>query len=374
MNAPLLSRRSLLLQGGALVVGFSLAGRGASAQTFAPVATNGFTKPVAPDRVDSFLALGSDGRATIFSGKVDLGTGVETAMAQIAAEELDLPLDHVTIVQGDTALTPDQGPTYGSLSIQKGGVEIRQAAATARARLVQMASERLGVPADALVSENGTVRPKAGGQGLSYADLVKDGRLDLKVDPAVKTKDPAQFALVGKPVARIDIPEKMTGRFTYMQDYRVPGMVHARVVRPPAIGADLQGVDEASVADIPGLIKVVRQGNFLAVVTEKEWAAVKAAKQLKATWSKWEGLPEQDKLWQHVRATKVTKDDVTSSTGDAEAALGQADRKLAATYDFAIHTTVRSAPPAPSRSSRTASSPAGPPRRRRTPCASSSRR
>jgi nicotinate dehydrogenase subunit B len=338
MNAPLLSRRSLLLQGGALVVGFSLSGRGASAQTFAPVATNGFAKPVAPDQVDSFLALGADGRATIFSGKVDLGTGVETALTQIAAEELDLPLDRVTVVQGDTALTPDQGPTYGSLSIQKGGVEIRQAAATARARLVQMASERLGVPADALVSENGTVRPKAGGQGLSYADLVKDGRLDLKVDPAVKTKDPAQFALVGKPVARVDIPEKMTGRFTYMQDYRVPGMVHARVVRPPTIGADLQGVDEASVADIPGLIKVVRQGNFLAVVTEREWAAVKAAKQLKATWSKWEGLPEQDKLWQHVRATKVTKDDVTSSTGDAEAALGQAARRLEATYDFAIHT------------------------------------
>jgi nicotinate dehydrogenase subunit B len=164
MTAPALSRRSLLLQGGALVVGFSLSGRDASAQTFAPVATNGFAKPVAPDRVDSFLALGADGRATIFSGKVDLGTGVETALTQIAAEELDLPLDRVTIVQGDTALTPDQGPTYGSLSIQKGGVEIRQAAATARARLVQMASERLGVPADALVSENGTVRPKAGGQ------------------------------------------------------------------------------------------------------------------------------------------------------------------------------------------------------------------
>ncbi|GAA0255050.1 Nicotinate dehydrogenase subunit B [Methylorubrum aminovorans] len=339
MNAPTLSRRHLLLQGGALVVGFSLSGGKAVAQTvFAPVATNGFAKPVAPDQVDSFLALGADGRATIFSGKVDLGTGIRTAMAQIAAEELDLPLDRVTVVQGDTALTPDQGPTYGSLSIQKGGVEIRQAAATARARLVQLAGERLGLSTDALVSENGTVRPKAGGAGVSYAELVKDGRLDLKVDPAVKTKDPADFALVGKSVARIDIPDKITGRFTYMQDHRVPGMVHARVVRPPAIGAELQGVDEASVAGIPGLIRVVRQGNFLAVVAEREWAAVKAAGQLKATWSRWEGLPEQDKLWQHVRATKVTKDDVTSSTGDAEAALGRAARVLEASYDFAIHT------------------------------------
>ncbi|GJE46632.1 Nicotinate dehydrogenase subunit B [Methylobacterium soli] len=339
MNAPTLSRRSLLLQGGALVVGFSLSGsRAAHAQAFAPVVTNGFSKPIAPDQVDSFLALGADGRATIFSGKVDLGTGIETAMAQIAAEELDLPLDRVTFVQGDTALTPDQGPTYGSLSIQKGGVEIRQAAATARARLVQLASERLRVPTETLVSENGAVRPKAGGAGITYAELVKDGRLDLKVDPAVATKDPATFALVGKSVARIDIPDKVSGRFTYMQDYRVPGMVHARVVRPPAIGADLQSVDEASVAGIPGLIQVVRQGNFLAVVAEKEWAAAKGAGQIKATWSKWEGLPEQDKLWQHVRATKVTKDDVTSSTGDADAALGKAARVLEASYDFAIHT------------------------------------
>ena len=339
MNAPALSRRSLLLQGGALVVGFSLSARDALAQqTFAPVATIGFSKPIATDQVDSFLALGADGRVTIFSGKVDLGTGVQTAMAQIAAEELDLPLDRVVVVQGDTALTPDQAPTYGSLSIQKGGMEIRQAAATARARLLQLASERLGVPADALLSENGVVRPRAGGQGIDYADLVKDGRLDLKVDPAVKTKDSTAFTLVGKSVARIDIPEKVTGRFTYMQDYRVPGTVHARVVRPPAIGASLESVDEASVADVPGLIKVVRQGNFLAVVTEKEWAAVKAAERLKATWSKWEGLPERDKLWQHVRATKVTKDDVTSSTGDAGAALGQAARTLEASYDFAIHT------------------------------------
>ncbi|WFT83224.1 molybdopterin-dependent oxidoreductase [Methylobacterium sp. CB376] len=337
MNAPVFSRRALL-QGGALVVGFSLAGRSALAQTAASVATNGFSKAIAPDQVDSFLALGRDGRATIFSGKVDLGTGIETAMAQIAAEELDLPLDHVTVVQGDTALTPDQGPTYGSLSIQKGGVEIRHAAATARARLVQLASERLGAPVDALVTENGGVRPKAGGTGVSYADLLKDGRFETKVDPAITTKDPAHFALVGKSVPRLDIPEKMTGRFTYMQDFRVPGMVHARVVRPPAIGATLEGVDDGSVADIPGLIEVVRRGSFLAVVAEREWAAIKAARQLKATWSAWEGLPAQDRLWEHVRATKVTKDDVTSSTGDAEAALASASKVLQATYDFAIHT------------------------------------
>ncbi|MGH1574172.1 molybdopterin cofactor-binding domain-containing protein [Methylobacterium sp. P31] len=232
MNAPLLSRRSLLLQGGALVVGFSLSGRGANAQSFAPVATNGFSKPVAPDQVDSFLALGADGRATIFSGKVDLGTGVETAMAQIAAEELDLPLDRVTIVQGDTALTPDQGPTYGSLSIQKGASRSgkrRRRPARASCRSRASGSAYRPTPWSARTGPCGR-RPAA--RASPTPSLMKDGRLDLKVDPAVKTKDPAHFALVGKPVARIDIPEKVTGRFTYMQDYRVPGMVHARVVRP----------------------------------------------------------------------------------------------------------------------------------------------
>jgi nicotinate dehydrogenase subunit B len=337
MTHAALTRRALLQGSGALVIGFSLGNR-VSAQGGAPIPTPGAGKSIALDQVDSFLALDAEGRATIYSGKVDLGTGVRTALAQMAAEELDLPLDRVTIVQGDTALTPDQGPTYGSLSIQKGGVEIRQAAATARARLVSLAAERLSVSPDTLVTENGTVRPKAGGAGIGYADLIRGGRFETKVDKEVATKDPAHFALVGKPVARLDIPEKMTGRFTYMQDFRVPGMVHARVVRPPAIGANLEGVDEGSVAGIPGLIKIVREGNFLAVVAEREWAAIKAARALKAQWSSWEGLPAQDHLWEYVRATKVTKDDVTSSVGDVEAALPNAAKTLSASYDFAIHT------------------------------------
>ncbi|WP_132255334.1 xanthine dehydrogenase family protein molybdopterin-binding subunit [Methylobacterium segetis] len=332
-----LSRRTLLQGSGALVIGFSLGGR-VTAQGGAPIPTPSVGKSIAPDQVDSFLALDAEGRATVYSGKVDLGTGVRTALAQMAAEELDLPIDRVTIVQGDTALTPDQGPTYGSLSIQKGGVEIRQAAATARARLLTLAAERLGVSPDTLVTENGTVRPKGGGAGIDYADLIRGGRFETKVDKEVTTKDAAHFALVGKSVARIDIPEKVTGRFTYMQDFRIPGMVHARVVRPPAIGANLESVDEGSVAGIPGLIKVVREGNFLAVVAEREWAAIKGARALKAQWSAWEGLPEQDHLWEHVRATKVTKDDVTSSVGDPEAALPNAAKTLSASYDFAIHT------------------------------------
>ena len=328
------TRRDVLKLGGALVVGFALSDH-------APALAQGAGAPaktVAADQVDGFLAIGRDGRVTVFSGKVDLGTGVRTALTQMAAEELDVPLDRVTLVQGDTALTPDQGPTYGSLSIQNGGVQIRQAAATARKHLVELASQRLGVAPGELAVENGTIRPKAGGQGLGYGELIGDRNFSLKVDKDIVTKDPASFSIVGKSVPRLDIPEKATGRFTYMHDFRVPGMLHGRVVRPPAIGARLESLDESSVKDVPGLVKVVREGDFLGVVAETEWAAIKAGNALKATWSSWQGLPEQSRLWDHVRATKVTKDDVTSNVGNVDEALPKGAKRLNASYDFAIHT------------------------------------
>ena len=332
------TRRAMFAAAGGLVVGFSLRGLLPAAAQPAGGQTSAPGKPVTLDEVDSFLSIGRDGHVTVFSGKVDLGTGVRTALTQMAAEELDVGMDQVRVVQGDTKLTPDQGPTYGSLSIQVGGVQIRQAAATARKHLVGLAAARLkAAPAD-LVVENGTVRPKAGGAGVSYAELVGDASFSLKLDKDATTKDPASFTLVGKSVPRLDIPAKTTGTFTYMHDHRVDGMLHGRVVRPPAVGADLQSVDEASVQGMPGLVKVVRQGNFLAVVSETEWGAIRAGQALKARWSDWQGLPEQAKLWEHVRGTRVTKDDVTSNIGDAHAALGQGAKRVQATYDFPIHT------------------------------------
>src|SRR5262249_46884361 len=171
--------------------------------------------------------------------------------------------------------------------------------------------------------------------------LLGDGTLSLSVDhkKPPRTKDPKTFKVVGKPVPREDVAEKVFAKFTYMQDFRVLGMLHGRAVHPPAIGATLQDVDESSVKKIPGLVKVVRQGNFLGVVAKTEWAAIKASLDLKATWSKWEGLPDQSKLYEHVRATKVAKEDVTSNAGNTAAAFGAPGaRKLSATYDFAIHT------------------------------------
>ena len=333
MTDLIMQRRDLLKTGGMLVVSFSLAGH-ASAALDAAVPQ----KTVAPDEVDGFLRIDARGAVTVYSGKVDLGTGVRTALAQIVADELDVPFAAVTIVEGDTALTPDQGPTYGSLSIQNGGMQLRQAAATARRALLKEASAQLSAASDALTVQNGVIGAPGKPKKIAYGQLIGGRNFALKLDKDAPVKDPKAFNLVGTSVPRVDIPAKVTGRFTYMQDFRVPGMLHARVVRPSAIGATLQSVDEGSVHDIPGLVKIVRHGNFLAVVASDEWAAIKAARQLKADWSKWEGLPEQSKLWEHIRATKVVKDENTSDVGDAPGALAQAARRLDATYEFAIHT------------------------------------
>jgi nicotinate dehydrogenase subunit B len=328
------SRRDFLQGAGACVVTFSfaqLAGR-AMAQDLPP------PKSVALDQVDAFLAIDDQGMVTIYVGKVDLGTGVRTAFTQIAADELDVPMEHVDVIQGDTALTPDQGTTYGSLSIQNGGVQMRQAAATARAALIALAATRLGVGPEGLAVADGVISATAGTGSVSYAELIGGRHFDLGIDPAARTKNSSDYKFVGKPVARLDIPGKLTGEFTYMQDFRVPGMLHGRVVRPPAIGAQLESVDESSVKDIPGIVKIVREGDFLGIVAQNEWSAVRAAREIAAVWSKSETLPDQAGLWEHVRATEILKDDVTSNIGDVEAAMEGEGKKLSATYDFAIHT------------------------------------
>jgi CO/xanthine dehydrogenase Mo-binding subunit len=326
------TRREFLLGTGALVVGFSLA-----PELLAQTA--GRAKPVATDQVDTFLAIGRDGSVTMYTGKVDIGTGLRAALPQMVAEELDVALARVTMVEGDTALTPDQGPTWGSLSVQVAGVQIRQAAATARKALIEMAVQKLGMPSADMAVKDGVIFVRAEPhRRVSYAELVGEKSFDLKLDPAAPLKNPKDYTIVGQPLPRPDIPGKVTGIHTYMQDFRVPGMLHARVVRPPALGATLQSVDESSVKGIKGFKQIVRQQSFLAVVAETEWAAVKAARQLKATWSSWEGLPERAKLWEHVRSTPVAKDDVAVNQGDPKAAMAGAAKTLKATYDFAIHT------------------------------------
>jgi CO/xanthine dehydrogenase Mo-binding subunit len=329
------SRRDFLKTGGALVVTFAL-GTPTSTQAQGPGAA---TRTVAADQVDGFLAIDGRGMVTVFSGKVDLGTGVRTALTQIAAEELCVPLENVTVIQGDTSLTPDQGVTFGSLSIQNGGMQIRQAAATAREALLSDASGLLGVPRAELVVKDGVAAPKSGGRGIAYATLVGAREFQLKVDPKAPLKDPKDYTLVGRSVARLDIPAKVTGSFTYMQDFAVPGMIHARVVRPTAMKANLETYNDWEAKKVPGYIGVVRKGNFLAVLAKTEWGAIKAARAMQTQWSDWQGLPDSAKLWEYVRQSKVNKDEDLQKVGDTAAAMNAAGlKKISATYDFAIHT------------------------------------
>lgn len=330
MNA-VIDRRRFLKGTSALIVSFAIP------LTHGRAAPTSSAKPVDLNAVESFLAIAADGEVTVYSGKVDLGTGVRTALAQIVADELDVAFPKVTVIQGDTDLTPDQGPTYGSLSIQNGGTQLRHAAATARRALLQEAGKRFNVGPESLRIADGIVIGP-GEKRVPLQALIDPHGLHIKMDKTAPLKSSADLKLVGHPVQRLDIPDKVTGRFTFMQDFKIPGMYHGRVVRPPAMGATIVSVDESSVADIPGIFKVVRQENFLGVVATNEWAAIKAARQLSVKWSEWLGLPDQRQLWEHVRHTKIVRDDVTSHTGDSAHALGDAAHRIAATYDFAIHT------------------------------------
>jgi CO/xanthine dehydrogenase Mo-binding subunit len=322
MQSLSVSRRELLRTSGGLLVAFAFGARPGGAQETAPSA-----KPVDATEVDSFLAIHADGSATVYTGKVDIGTGLRIAVRQMAAEELGIPVERISLVEGDTGLTPDQGGTGGSTGLTRGGVEVRQAAATARRSLIGLGAERLGRPAAELTIADGQVRPLAGGSGIDIGMLVGVRRLELKVDPKAPLQTPAAYRVVGKPFPRPDVPGKCTGKETYIQDFSLPGMLHGRVVRPPAFGAKLLSVDESSIRDLPG-VRVVRIDNFLGVVSSDEWAAVRGARELKVSWSDWQGLPGHDGLEHWLRGTPVEREQVLIAKGEA----GEAAKQLSATY------------------------------------------
>jgi CO/xanthine dehydrogenase Mo-binding subunit len=327
MSAMMIARRQFLQAGGALAVGFAIAPASlARAQAASP------PKSLAADAVDSFLVIGRDGQVILYSGKVDLGTGARVAYRQIVAEELDVPFARVSMVEGDTALTPDQGTTGGSTGIVGGGMQIRQAAATARQALLAMAAKTLNVAPAELTVTDGVVHTRDG-RSAAYGDLVAGGHFDLKIDRGAPLKDPGQYKIVGQPAQRPDLPAKMTGRHSYVQDFRVPGMLHARVIRPRAVGAGLADVDEASVAGIPGAA-VVRIKDFLAVVAEREWNAVRAARQLRVRWTGGGGLPGSDKVHAAIRNAAVERDEQLIRQGDSAAALRAAPAQHAASYEW----------------------------------------
>jgi len=334
-----ISRRSFLAAGGVLVVGLGLDGVGrASAQTVAG-ADRFLGKSLAPDAVDSFLAVHADGSVTLFVGKVDIGTGGRIAMRQIVGEELDVPLERIAMIEGDTALTPNQGATAGSYGIARGGTQLRQAAATARQALLAQAAQRLGRPAGDLQIVDGVVRAKDGTGAVTYGELIGDRAFNLKVDGGAPLKAPQSFRFIGKSLPRPDLPAKVTGRHRYLHDLTLPSMLHARVIRPPAHGATLVSVDASSVAAIGGA-RVVRIQNFLAVVAEREWDAVRAARALQCKWTAGTGLPDSTKEFDSMRASRVVRDQEIAKRGDLSALSAPAPgmRALAASYRWPIQT------------------------------------
>ena len=323
-------RRDFLKGAGALIVGFSTgAMRTAHAQFGGP-------SPGSPpiNQLDSWIAIAADGRVTAYSGKEELGQGISTAQAQLVAEELSVPFNRVNLIYCDTALTPDQAYTAGSQShpANFNRNNLAQAGATAREALFRLASERLGVPVDQLTASDGVIRLKSDpSKALGYGQLVAGRRFNLQVDPNAKRKPASEWTVLGKPVPRPDIPALVTGEFEFVHNVRVPGMLHGRVVRPPAVGATVMSVDEGSVKNLAGVVKVVVKKNFVGVVAEKPWQAIQAASQVKVTWSAGAGLPSHATFYAHMR-TQPARDALAVDSKDVEQRLGAAATVLKATY------------------------------------------
>ena len=325
------SRRDLLKQaGGALIVSFGFGGGTVRALAQAGGAASSIGKSPDASEVDSFLAVRGDGSVTIYTSKVDVGTGLSTAFRQVAAEELGIPVERFTVIEGDTAQTPDHGGTGGSSGIPRGASDIRRAAATARQAILDLGAKQLNVPASDLTIDGGSVFG-SGGEKVSVASLIGGKHFDLKVNQNAPLKSASAYAVVGKPILRRDVPAKCTGRHVYLQDFTLPGMLHGRVVRPPSFGAKLVSVDEFSVSKLPD-VRVVRKESFLGVIAKDEWAAVRAAKEIKANWSEWSGLPGSERLDQFIKQAPIGHDQKIVDRGDVAAGLSGAAKQLSATY------------------------------------------
>jgi CO/xanthine dehydrogenase Mo-binding subunit len=312
------SRRDFIKLGGSLVVGFVLAPKLGLAQD----------RPRLPGslntnrRLDAWIAIEPNGRVTIFTGKIELGQGIGTALSQIAADELDVDLTRLDVVHGDTARTPNEGQTAGSLSVEQSGTALRFACAEARDILLSAAATKLGVSAAELKVTDGTVTAP-GGKSATYWELV--GAADFKREASGKaTPKPAgTHTWVGKSVARRDIPRKFTGGAAYVQDVRLPGMVFGRVVRPPSPGARLTSVDEARVRSMPGVVAVVRDGSFLGVAALREEQAIRArdALQQSAKWTETASLPPSgDALYRHLMDAAAPAETVAEKSSAGAAA------------------------------------------------------
>lgn len=314
MTAREMTRRQFGRSVAGLVVTFTLA-----PDFIGPAAAGLPGNLAAAPRIEAWLRIAADGQATVFTGKVELGQGILTALAQIAAEELDLPLAAVRMVSGRTGVTPDEGYTTGSRSLEEGGVALRHACAEARAVLLGAAAARLAVPATQLATRHGAVFA-ADGRKLTYAELIADhDPLHRPLTGQAAPKPAAAHTIVGTSVARLDIPNKMTGGPAFVQDLRLPGMLFGRIVRPPGPGARLKTVELKKVRALPGVLAVVRDGSFLGVVAAREEQAIRAREALRAAagWSETARLPEAGRMSEWLRAQPADRAVVSEQSDPA---------------------------------------------------------
>jgi len=338
------SRKTFLKGGGALVVGFSVGGVG-----FSGVASAAGTAAPPLNQLDSWLIVHADNTVTVLGEKLEYGQGTTTGLRQIAAEELGLSFDQVRWLRPQTGIQPNQGGTYGSNGTSSGGPQIRAAAAYGAQALLGLASTQLGVPAGSLTVDKGVV--SGGGKSVKYSDLLA-GKLfnvtmpNTTLNPgAAPAKSPGNYTIVGTRVPRWDIPDKVTGKFTYMHNVRVPGMLHGRVVRPhgqPAYGAGapIISIDQSSIGHIPG-VQIVRKGDFLGVVAPHEYDAIQAAAQLKVKWQETPTLPGSGDIWSQMRAQDaagLTTNSVRALTGDVGSGLASAAKVVSGTFQVSYQT------------------------------------
>ncbi|HLQ91549.1 MAG TPA: molybdopterin cofactor-binding domain-containing protein [Xanthobacteraceae bacterium] len=349
-NPANFSRRSLLKTGGALVVsiGAPIALDTVLGIDAAHAQASGTKPPLTPDQLSTFIAVNGDGSVSAFFGKMDMGQGLFAAIGQIVAEELDVPFKTVKVLMGDTATSVNQGGASGSTGVQLGGKQMRVAAAEARRVLVEMASQRLSIPADQLTVTDGVVHAKADpSKKASYAELIggryfnvplewnKELGNTLYAPGKAKPKDPKDYKIVGKPLPREDIAPIVYAQTDFCTDVKRPGMLHARMIRPPVAGSTPVKVDEASIQDIPGA-KVYLEKGFLAVYAENEWNAIKASQKLKVEWSNVQpSFVEQVALYDHIRKTPPRKhQDEGKQAGNVEEAFRTAARVVEAEYEW----------------------------------------
>jgi nicotinate dehydrogenase subunit B len=313
-----------------------------------PVAKGG-TPTVKPKELGLFIAIDQDNTVYAFNGHVDLGTGIRTSLAQIVAEELDLRMDQVTMILGDTERAPNQGATIASATLQISAIPLRNAAAEARRYLLEQAAQRWGVSADSLVIEHGVINARDG-RTLRFGELLVDQHVELRISGNAPLKRLEDYKLVGTVAARVDIPAKATGELTYVHDMRLPDMLHGRVIRPPYAGYDtgefvgtsLLEVDESSIAHIPGIVRIVVIGDFIGVVAMREEQAAKAARELKVTWKPWQhALPDLSDVEQAIRDNPSVQR-VVLDKGNVDDALANASERMTRTYlwPYQIHGSI----------------------------------